>query len=335
MKYQTVLNNNITRCDICPRYCKLKNNQEGFCKVRKNIEGDIVLTTYSKTTGLAIDPVEKKPLYHFLPSSKVLSFGTLGCNMGCLFCQNEHITKIKDTNNYPLEYITPLEIAQCAKKYDCKSIAFTYNDPVIFLEFAIDSAIFAHKLNIKTILVSAGYINKAPREELFKYIDAANIDLKGFSEKFYQKNCLASLNPVLETLKYIKQKTNTHLEITTLLIEGENDDEEMIKNECAWIKNNLGCDTPLHFSAFHPAYKFMNRKRTNINSLLKARDIALKEGLNYVYWGNIVNIETSSTYCKNCKNLIIERNGFEVLKNNLIDSNKCKFCQSICDGIFN
>ena len=333
MKYQKKLDNEIIQCEICPRFCKLKNNQEGFCRTRKNVNGEIIFTKYGQTTGLAIDPVEKKPLYHFYPNSKVLSFGTLGCNMGCLFCQNWHLTK-KDSPIKPDEYFyTPQEIVDITKKYNCKSIAFTYNDPVVFFEYAKDVAILAHRENIKTILVTAGYINPKPREELFKYIDAINVDLKGFSEEFYQKNCLASLKPVLDTLCYIKQKTNIHLEITTLLIEGENDDKKILKDECRWIVENLGKDTILHFSAYHPSYKF-NKEKTNANTLFKARQIALDEGLNYVYCGNIIDEKTSTTYCKNCKKPIIKRNGFNIAEVNLDDENRCIYCKTKCIGEF-
>ena len=333
MKYQKKLNDETIQCEICPRFCKLKINQEGFCFARKNVNNKIISTKYGLTTGLAIDPIEKKPLYHFYPNSKVLSFGTLGCNMGCLFCQNWHLTK-KDSNISFIEKpYTPKEIVDIAQKYNCKNIAFTYNDPVVFFEYAIDTAICAHKKNIKTILVSAGYINPKPREELFKYIDAANIDLKGFSEEFYQKNCLASLKPVLDTLIYIKENTNIHLEITTLLIEGENDDEKMLKNQCKWIVENLGKDTILHFSAYHPSYKF-KKEKTSKNTLFKARQIALDEGLNYVYCGNIIDENSSTTYCKNCKKPIIKRNGFNVTEINLDNKNQCIYCKTKCIGEF-
>ncbi len=333
MKYQKKIDNDIIQCEICPRFCKLKLNQEGFCLVRKNVNNEIVSTKYGLTTGLAIDPIEKKPLYHFYPNSKTLSFGTLGCNMGCLFCQNWHLTKKDSQIQITEKPYKPSEIVDIAKNYNCKSIAFTYNDPVVFFEYALDTAILAHRENIKTILVTAGYINPEPREELFKYIDAINVDLKGFGEGFYQKNCLAHLNPVLDTLIYIKEKTNIHLEITTLLIEGENDSDEMLKNECRWIVDNLGKDTIVHFSSYHPAYKF-NKEKTNPKTLFKAREIAFKEGLNYVYCGNILDKNSSTTYCKNCKKPIIERNGFNTTKINL-DNNKCCICcKTRCEGEF-
>jgi pyruvate formate lyase activating enzyme len=328
MKYQKTLLNKI-QCKICPRECILAPNQSGFCLSRKNINNNIVSITYGYNTGLAIDPVEKKPLYHFYPTSKVLSFGTFGCNMGCLFCQNWHISKniIKNCN-----LSTPEQIVQIAKEYDCKSIAFTYNEPITFFEYAIDTAKLCKKEGIKTIAVTAGYINREPAEEFFDVMDAANIDLKGFSEKFYSKNCMAHLNPVLDTIKYVVNETNCHVEITTMLIEGENDND--IENQCKWILDNLGDCIPIHFSAFYPNYKFLHKVPTSFDTLKKAYNIATSMGLKYVYTGNIPDINTSTTYCKNCGKAIIKRHGFNVIENNIQD-NCCIFCHSLCDGEFN
>jgi len=331
MKYQNILKDKI-QCTICPRNCKLKEGQRGFCYVRKNINNNIVLETYGYNTGLAIDPVEKKPLYHFYPNSNVLSFGTLGCNMGCLFCQNWHITKTKGKIENCIQ-ASPKEIVEIAKKYNCKSVAFTYNDPIIFFEYALDCAKLCQKEGIKTILVTSGYINPEPCRELFQYIDAANIDLKGFSEEFYSKNCLAHIKPVLDTIKYVCNETKTHTELTTLLIEGKNDFDEMIEKECIWIKDNIGDSIALHFSAFFPKYKFNHLKQTSYNTLLRAYNIAKKIGLKYVYTGNLSTIESSSTYCKNCNKPIIKRNGYQIIEYNLIQ-NKCKFCNTKCDGEF-
>lgn len=332
MKYQNVLNDNRVQCTVCPRNCKLSNGQEGFCHVRKNENGEIVLTSYGYNTGLAIDPIEKKPLYHFFPTSSVLSFGTLGCNMGCQFCQNWQTTKNKSDSQL-LNSTSPEEILQIAKKYNCKSVAFTYNDPIIFLEYAVDTAKLCRLNGIKTIAVTSGYINPEPAKEFFKYMDAANIDLKGFSEEFYKKNCLAHLQPVLDTIKYVKNETDCWLELTTMLIEGENDSEDEINSECEWIINNLGNTVPLHFSSFFPSYKFTDKKSTDFSTLLNAYKIAVNSGLKYVYTGNLSNQETSSTYCKNCHNPIIIRNGYELLGYNLVDG-KCIFCGTECDGRF-
>ena len=329
MKYQKILNDKI-QCLICPRSCKLAPNQRGFCYVRRNDGENIVLDTYGYNTGLAIDPVEKKPLYHFYPSSKVLSFGTLGCNMGCLFCQNSHITKVK-TPIEDCEKVAPVDIVKIAKKYNCKSVAFTYNDPIAFFEYAIDCAKECRREGIKTIAVTSGYINKEPREEFFNLMDSANIDLKGFDEKFYTKNCAAHLAPVLDTIKYAVNETNCFVELTTMIIEGEND--EHIEAQCAWILENLGDSVPLHFSAFFPRYKYTNRPQTSFEALIKAYNIAKNMGLKYVYTGNLTNIETSTTYCKNCSKPLIVRNGYNIIENNLQDG-LCTYCKTKLEGSF-
>lgn len=332
MKYQQTLKNNKTQCNICPRNCKLSEGQAGFCQVRKNIKGEITLVSYGYNTGLAIDPIEKKPLYHFLPGSKVLSFGTLGCNMGCQFCQNWHISKSK-ADPTQTNYTPPEKIVEIAKKMGCKAVAFTYNDPVVFFEYALDTAKLCRDNGLKTIAVTAGYISPEPRKEFFKYIDAVNVDLKAFSEEFYKKNCLSELAPILETIKYIHDKTNCWMELTTLLIEGENDDEEQIKLECDWIVDNLGVNVPLHFSAFHPAYKFMDKPVTKASTLLKAYQIAKNAGIRYVYSGNIVDDKTSTTYCHACLKPLIIRRGYEI-EENKVQSGHCGFCAAKCAGVF-
>ena len=329
MKYQTDSGDKV-QCEICPRRCKLSNGQCGFCYVRQNVGGKIILASYGFNTGLAVDPVEKKPLYHFLPSSKVLSFGTLGCNMGCLFCQNWHTTKQK----FPIEECnktSPEDIVRVAKQYDCECVAFTYNDPICFFEYAVDTAKLCREAGIKTIAVTSGFMNYEPAKEFFKYMDGANIDLKGFSEKFYSKNCLAHLQPVLDTIKYAVNETNCFVELTTMIIEGENDSN--IEQECEWILENLGDNIPIHFSAFFPKFKFTDREPTSFESLIKAYDIAKNMGLKYVYTGNLQNIETSTTYCKNCGKPILIRDGYRLIENNL-ETNKCKYCQTACDGVF-
>lgn len=331
MKFQNNLKVEKIQCQICPRKCILSEGQEGFCHVRKNINGKIELTSYGYNTGLAIDPIEKKPLYQFYPQTPILSFGTLGCNMGCLFCQNWQTTKNK-SDCKTLNKTSPEEIVQIAKQYNCKSVAFTYNDPIIFFEYAIDTAKLCKTEGIKTVAVTSGYINPEPAKEFFKYMDAANIDLKGFSEEFYKKNCLAHIKPVLDTIKYVSNETDCWVELTTMLIEGENDSDDMIKEECDWILKNLGDCVPLHFSAFFPSYKFSNRKQTDFSTLLKAYSIAKDSGLNYIYTGNITNTETSSTYCKACHKPVILRNGYELIAYNLDENGTCKFCGTKCDG---
>ena len=329
MKYQKIVNDKV-QCEICPRRCKLGINQNGFCYVRKNSNGKIVLSTYGFNTGLAVDPVEKKPMYHFYPESKVLSFGTLGCIMGCQFCQNWQTTKV----NYPIEQCQdapPQSIVNTAKAYGCNSVAFTYNDPIAFLEYAVETAKLCKKENLKTIAVTSGYINPEPAKEFFRYMDGANIDLKGFSEDFYAKNCLAHLQPVLDTIKYAVKETKCFVELTTMLIEGEND--QFVEKECEWILENLGDCVPLHFSAFFPRYKFKNRPQTQFETLMKEYNTAKKMGIKYVYTGNLSNIETSTTYCKNCGQPILKRDGYNLLENNL-ENGKCKFCQTELDGRF-
>lgn len=332
MQYQNTLNDNVVQCTICPRNCKLAEGQKGFCQIRQNIQGNVVLTSYGYNTGLSVDPIEKKPLYHFYPGSKVLSFGTLGCNMGCQFCQNWHISKSKEDPK-KLNFTEPEKIAVLAQKLGCKSVAFTYNDPIIFFEYAIDTAKICHETGIKTVAVTAGYISPEPRKEFFSHMDAVNVDLKGFSEDFYKKNCLAKLGPILETIKYIKNETKCWMELTTLLIEGENDSNEELEKECAWIVENLGPEVPLHFSAFHPAYKFLDKRPTRLVTLLRAYGIAKKAGIKYIYTGNMVDIETSTTYCHACTKAIIKRDGFSVLENNM-EKDQCKFCGVKCEGVF-
>ena len=333
MKYQSTLKDNKAQCLICPRKCILGESQRGFCHVRQNIGGEIILTSYGYNTGLAIDPIEKKPLYHFYPGSKTLSFGTLGCNMGCMFCQNWHISKSKK-NPENLLKISPEQIALLAKKENCKSVAFTYNDPVIFFEYAIDTAKECHKLGIKTVAVTAGYINPEPRAEFFEHMDATNIDLKAFNNEFYKKLCLADIEPILDTIKYVKNETNCHLELTTLLIEGYNSSEKEITEECDWIVKNLGEDVPLHFSAFFPAWKLQNVPPTNPETLFKAYEIAKKAGIRYIYTGNIIDEKGSTTYCHNCKKAIIKRRGHVITEYNLKESGVCKFCGEKCLGVF-
>lgn len=251
--------------------------------------------------------------------------------MGCQFCQNWHISKSK--TDPKINHTEPEKIVELAKSLGCKSVAFTYNDPVIFFEYAVDTAKLCRDNGIKTVAVTAGYINPEPRKEFFTYMDAVNIDLKAFSERFYKKNCLAHLEPILDTIKYVKNNTNCWLELTTLLIEGENDSDEEIKKECEWIVENLGIDTPLHFSAFHPAYKFMNKPVTKLATLLNACSIAKEAGLKYVYAGNVLDAKTSTTYCHSCSKPLIIRDGYSVKEYNL-QSSYCKYCKTKCGGVF-
>lgn len=333
MKYQNTTKDNRQECTICPRYCKLKVDQTGFCKAYKNINGRIEPLYYGKLSSMQIDPIEKKPLFHYYPESKTLSIGTLGCNLACRFCQNYPISQTLSVLNS--NYISPETICDLAKKYNCKSVSFTYNEPVVFIDYIIDTAKVLKENNIKTIVVSAGYMNQKPREDLFEYIDACNIDLKGFTEKYYNQNCLCNLNPVLDTIKYIKNNTNTHMELTTLLIEGENDNDEVIKRQAVWILENLGETIPMHFTAFFPSYKMKDKKQTSIETIKRAVRIAKDAGLKYVYGGNVDNEEMNTTFCHNCKKPIISRRNINIEDSINIDNDgKCVFCKTKIPGVF-
>lgn len=321
------------QCDLCPRYCRLREGQRGFCYIRKAHGGEIVLTSYGRASGFCIDPIEKKPLNHFFPGTGVLSFGTAGCNLGCRFCQNWDISKARQDEKLTSPAL-PEDIAIEARRHSCKSIAFTYNDPVIFAEYAIDTAQAAHELGIKTVAVTSGYISRESREEFFANIDAVNIDLKAFTQEFYGKICLAKLEPVLDNLKWIKNETGLWLEITTLLIPGHNDSTDEIKRLTNWVLENLGADVPLHFSAFHPDFKMTDVPSTPPAALNKARRIAMEAGLYHVYTGNVHDPEGQSTYCSSCKGLLIERSWYELGKWNLDENGCCTFCGIELSGRF-
>jgi pyruvate formate lyase activating enzyme len=311
----------------------MAEGQEGFCWVRKNEGGALVLTTYGKSSGFCIDPIEKKPLNHFFPGSQVLSFGTAGCNMGCKFCQNWDISKSRQTETLS-SAASPEQIAAAAVEENLKSVAFTYNDPVIFLEYAVDTAIECRKKDIRTVAVTAGYICEEPRKEFFEYMDAANIDLKAFSELFYQKSTGTHLQDVLDTLLYVRQQTQTWLEITTLLIPGLNDSDQEIRAESRWIAENLGLTVPLHFSAFHPAWKLPDPPATPPQTLTRAREIAMSEGLRYVFTGNVHDVEGQSTWCHNCGQNLIKRDWYQILEWNLTPDGLCTKCGEPCAGFF-
>lgn len=321
------------QCDVCPRECHLKEGQLGLCFVRARHNDAIVLTTYGRSSGFCVDPIEKKPLNHFLPGTPVLSFGTAGCNLACKFCQNWDMSKSREMDTLA-DTATPEQIARAAKDLGCRSVAFTYNDPVIFLEYAIDTAKACREVGVKTVAVTAGYINEEPRKEFFQYIDAANVDLKAFTEKFYFKLTGGHLQPVLDTLEYIKHHTDTWLEITTLLIPGQNDADDEIRKMAAWVKDHLGVDVPLHFSAFHPDWKMMDTPPTPQATLLRAREIALDEGLHYVYVGNVHNEAADSTYCHHCHKKLIGRDWYVLSDWNLTEEGNCRFCGTPCAGVF-
>lgn len=321
------------QCDLCPRYCRLREGQRGLCFVRANGGNGLVLTNWGRTSGFCIDPIEKKPLSHFLPGTSILSFGSAGCNLNCKFCQNWDISKAREMDRLS-EVATPEQIADSAISHGCRSVAMTYNDPVIYLEYAVEIAKACRSKGLKTVAVSAGYITEEARKEFFDAFDATNIDLKAFTQNFYHKLCGGDLDPVLETLVYIRKQTSVWLEITTLIIPGQNDSHEELQALCSWIYNNLGSDIPLHFSAFHPDWKMMDIAHTPASTLYKAQKIAFETGLNYVYIGNIVSIEGTNTYCHTCKKLLINRthHAFEIW--NLDKNGACSFCGSIIPGYF-
>jgi len=321
------------QCDLCPRECKLRHGQRGHCFVRQRLEDHMILTTYGRSSGFCIDPIEKKPLNHFYPGTSVLSFGTAGCNLACQFCQNWDISKSKDVDRLT-DQASPEGIAKKAVKSGCKSIAFTYNDPVIFAEYAMDVADACHELGIKTVAVTAGYICPEARREFYTKMDAANVDLKAFTEEFYFKITGAHLAPVLDTLRYLKHETKVWFEITTLLIPGQNDSEKEITEESEWVLKNLGPDVPLHFTAFHPDYKMLDLPHTPPTTLRRAREIALNTGLKYVYTGNIHDEEGGTTYCSACRAPLIVRDWYEIVDYNLNPSGGCQKCGNPLVGHF-
>lgn len=321
------------QCDLCPRLCKLKTGQRGFCFVRQARHEGMALTSYGRASGFCIDPIEKKPLNHFYPGTSVLSFGTAGCNLGCRFCQNWDISKAQEADRLS-DWASPKVVAEAALQANCKSIAFTYNDPVIFAEYAIDCAKVAHRQGLKTVAVSAGYIMPAARQEFFAHIDAANIDLKAFTQHFYQKLCFANLAPVLDTLRWLKQETTVWFEITTLLIPGHNDSQDEVEQLCTWVLENLGPDVPLHFTAFHPDFKMMDVPRTPPATLTRARRQALGLGMRYVYTGNVHDAAGQSTFCAACGHTLIERNWYELGLWNITPDACCQLCGAPVKGYF-
>ena len=332
-RYWHSLGDGRIQCDLCPRYCKLHDGQRGLCFVRARQNDQIVLTTYGRSSGFCIDPIEKKPLNHFLPGSPVLSFGTAGCNLTCKFCQNWDISNARALDRVQ-DRASPAAIAEAAVRSGCRSVAFTYNDPVIFLEYAVDVAQACRARGIKTVAVSAGYVAPEPRIELFRHMDAANIDLKGFTEGFYKNLCSGKLAPVLETLEYLEHETDVWFEITTLLIPGENDAPAEIEAQSEWLMEHLGPDVPLHFSAFHPDWKMLDTPATPPQTLCTARRIARQAGLRYVYTGNIHDPAGQSTYCPACDATLIGRDWYELTAWNISPDGRCAECGTPCAGVF-
>lgn len=331
--YYTKLDDGKVRCDVCPRACKLNEGQRGMCFVRKREGDEVVLTTYGRSSGFCIDPIEKKPLNHFLPGTPVLSFGTAGCNLACSFCQNHDISKSREM--YTLaDQASPETLAEAAADLGCRSIAFTYNDPVIFLEYAVDVAKECQKRGINAVAVSAGYINDQPRREFYEYMDAANIDLKAFTQQFYESLAVADLEPVLETLEYLEGETDVWYEITNLIIPQENDSDDELREMCDWIVDHLGRDVPVHFTAFHPDYRMDDKPRTSPQTLTRAREIAKDAGLRYAYTGNVHDSQGGSTYCHECGERLIERDWYELGEYNIDADGCCESCGTQCAGVF-
>ncbi len=332
-RYWHQLQDGRIQCDLCPRDCKLHEGQRGACFVRGRAGDRMVLTTYGRSSGFCVDPIEKKPLNHFYPGSSVLSFGTAGCNLACKFCQNWDISKSRSFDKLA-DQASPETIALTAKRLGCKSVAFTYNDPVIFAEYAMDVADACHEQGINTVAVTAGYIHAEPRANFFAKMDAANVDLKAFTESFYVKQTGSHLQPVLDTLQYLKHETNVWLEITTLLIPGLNDSAEELQALSEWVVNKLGSEVPLHFSAFHPDYKMRDIEATPVSKLIEARRIALAAGLRYVYTGNVHHPEGDTTYCSSCGRVLIERDWYEIKHYHLTANGHCPDCGTAIAGRF-
>jgi pyruvate formate lyase activating enzyme len=332
-KYWHRLEDGRVQCDVCPRYCKLHEGQRGFCFVRACQDNQVVLTTYGRSSGYCIDPIEKKPLNHFLPGTAVLSFGTAGCNLGCKFCQNWDISKSREIDTLA-DAASPELIAKAAQKLGCRSVAFTYNDPVIFMEYAIDAAKACHAVGVKAVAVTAGEMCEEPRAEFYSHMDAANVDLKGFTEKFYHEVCAGHLQPVLDLLVYLKHQTKVWFEITTLLIPGENDSDAEIDAETKWIVKNLGPDVPLHFTAFHPDFRMLDKPSTPPATLTRARSIALANGIHYAYTGNVHDGDGGSTWCLGCGKLLIERDWYVLGNWNLTADGRCSDCGTAIAGHF-
>lgn len=332
-KYWHRLDDGRIQCDLCPRFCKLHEGQRGFCFVRACQDSRIVLTTYGRSSGFCVDPIEKKPLNHFLPGTPVLSFGTAGCNLGCRFCQNWDISKSREFDTLADE-ASPETIAQAARDLGCRSVAFTYNDPVIFHEYAIDVAMACRTHGIKSVAVTAGEVCAEPRAEFYTHMDAANVDLKAFTERFYRDVCASHLQPVLDTLVYLKRESSVWFEITTLLIPGENDSDEELDAMTRWVVEQLGPDVPMHFTAFHPDWRMMDKPPTPLATLAKARRIAMSNGVRYAYTGNVHDLDGGTTSCHGCGATLIGRDGYQITAWHLTAEGCCQRCDTCCPGVF-
>jgi pyruvate formate lyase activating enzyme len=332
-RYWHFLDDGRMQCDLCPRDCRLHEGQRGACFVRQRIGEEMILTTYGRSSGFCVDPIEKKPLNQFYPGTSVLSFGTAGCNLACKFCQNWDISKSREMETLAAQ-ASPEVIAEAAVAAGCKSVAFTYNDPVIFAEYAMDVADACHERNIQTVAVTAGYIGVEARRDFYAKMDAANVDLKAFTDEFYVKLTGAHLQPVLDTLVYLKHETDVWFEITTLLIPGKNDSDAELRAEAQWIARQLGPDVPVHFTAFHPDYKMTDLAPTPVATLNRAREIALAEGLHYVYTGNVHDTQGGSTYCPECNATLVVRDWHRIERYELTADGRCSKCDAAVAGRF-
>ena len=331
-RYWAAVEDGRIECQLCPRFCRLREGQRGLCFVRAREGDEIVLTSYGRSSGFCIDPIEKKPLSHFLPGSSVLSFGTAGCNLTCKFCQNHDMSKARDMDRL-MARASPEMLARAAVEAGARSVAYTYNDPIIFLEYAVDTAKACRAAGVKSVAVTAGYICEEPRAEFFRWMDAANVDLKAFTEDFYYKLTGAHLAPVLDTLEFLVHETDVWVEITTLLIPGENDSTAEIRRLSEWVGSRLGPDVPVHFSAFHPDFKMMDKPPTPPETLLRARAIAKEVGLNHVYVGNVHHEAADSSYCSGCGARVIGRDWYELSDWNLTDTGACQACGTAFPGV--
>ena len=332
-RYWHALDDGRIQCDLCPRLCRLRAGQRGMCFVRAHRSGEMVLTTYGKSSGFCVDPIEKKTLNHFLPGTPILSFGTAGCNLACKFCQNWDISKSREMDRL-MDQASPETIARAAKRLGCRSVAFTYNDPVIFHEYAVDVAQACREEGILSVAVTAGYVSPEPREEFYRHMDAANIDLKAFSETFYRKLAAGHLEPIKDTLKYVCNETDVWVELTTLLIPGWNDSVEELQEMTGWVVENLGPDVPMHFTAFHPDWKLREVPATPAATLTRARAIAGENGVRFAYTGNVHDESGGSTYCSDCGHLLIGRNWYVLSDWNLTRDGACEACGAHLPGVF-
>jgi len=332
-RYWHELDDGQVQCDLCPRHCHLQEGQRGLCYVRQRLDDEVKLVSYGRSSGFCVDPIEKKPLNHFYPGSAVLSFGTAGCNLACKFCQNWDMSKSREMDTLA-DAASPARLAAAAREMDCRSVAFTYNDPVIFMEYALDVAAACREQGVCTVGVTAGYIDPEPREVFFAAMDAVNVDLKAFTDRFYYKICGAHLQPVLDTLCYIRRETDTWLEVTTLLIPGENDSDSELQEMTKWMVEHLGPEVPQHFTAFHPDWKMRSHPHTPLETLSRARRIALENGMHHVYTGNVSDPVGASTWCVGCGSLLIERDRYRLGQWGLDDRGRCLECGLALPGHF-